>query len=96
MLRPGVVLFGEPLPRLAVERLEEELARGFDLVFTIGTTSLFPYIAEPVALAASAGIPTVEINPERTAVSHLVDYRLRGDAATLLPRIVAGARAREG
>ncbi|MFC4487095.1 SIR2 family NAD-dependent protein deacylase [Tepidiphilus baoligensis] len=96
VLRPGVVLFGEPLPRLAVEWLEEELARGFDLVFSIGTTSLFPYIAEPVALAASAGVPTVEINPERTAVSHLVDYRLRGDAAALLPRIVAGAGARGG
>lgn len=58
--------------------------------------SLFPYIAEPVALAASAGIPTIEINPEPTAVSHLVDYRLRGDAAQILPRIVETARSREG
>ena len=65
-------------------------------MFSVGTTSLFPYIAEPVALAASAGIPTIEINPEPTAVSHLVDYRLRGDAAQILPRIVETARSREG
>lgn len=96
VLRPSAVLFGEALPPQALARLDEELARGFDLVFTIGTTSVFPYIAEPVALAASAGIPTIEINPESTAVSHLVDYRLRGDAAALLPRIVETARSREG
>ena len=96
VLRPSAVLFGEALPPAALARLDEELARGFDLVFTIGTTSLFPYIAEPVALAASAGIPTIEINPEPTAVSHLVDYRLRGDAAQILPRIVETARSREG
>ena len=96
VLRPSAVLFGEPLPPEALTRLDEELARGFDLVFSVGTTSLFPYIAEPVALAASAGIPTIEINPEPTAVSHLVNYRLRGDAAQILPRIVETARSREG
>jgi len=58
-----VVLFGEMLPMHAVNRLYEELEQGFDLVFSIGTTSVFPYIAGPVMEAKRIGIPTVEINP---------------------------------
>jgi NAD-dependent deacetylase len=41
-LRPDVVLFGELLPLSKVETLERELLRGFDVVFSIGTTSVFP------------------------------------------------------
>ena len=48
LLRPEVVLFGEALPRQAVDRLLAVLEVGVDLVFSIGTTSVFPYIAEPV------------------------------------------------
>jgi NAD-dependent deacetylase len=51
-LRPDVVLFGELLPSAKVSTMERELERGFDMVFTIGTTSLFPYIARPVLEAA--------------------------------------------
>jgi NAD-dependent deacetylase len=38
-------LFGELLPIDKLELLRRELAVGFDLVFTVGTTSVFPYIA---------------------------------------------------
>ena len=41
-LRPDIVLFGEPLPAGAVERLEHVLETGLDLVVSIGTTSVFP------------------------------------------------------
>ncbi len=88
ILRPGVVLFGEALPQRALDRLDAELQQGFDMVFTIGTSSLFPYIAEPVVLAAEAGIPTVEINPEETEISHLVRYRVAGNAAEVLPALL--------
>ena len=33
------------------------------MVFAIGTTAVFPYVAHPVMAAARARIPTVEINP---------------------------------
>ncbi len=88
VLRPGVVLFGEALPQEALDRLDAELNQGFDLVFSIGTSSLFPYIVEPVILAAEAGIPTVEINPEETEISHVVEYRLAGNAAEVLPALL--------
>jgi NAD-dependent deacetylase len=51
VLRPDVVLFGETLPGPGIRRLKAELREGFDLVFSIGTTSVFPYIAFPVELA---------------------------------------------
>src|SRR5262245_24095661 len=63
IVRPEVVLFGERLPRDAVAALEHELDRGFDLVVSIGTTSVFPYIAAPVVVARRAQCDTVEINP---------------------------------
>lgn len=87
--RPAVVLFGEALPRAAVARLEEELERGFDAVFSIGTTSVFPYVAAPVLLARARGAGTVEVNPARTGVSHAVDVRLRCGAAAAMDAVLA-------
>ena len=59
----NVVLFGEELPASALLRLEHALDAGFDLVCSVGTTSVFPYIAAPVYWARRVGVPTVEINP---------------------------------
>jgi NAD-dependent deacetylase len=75
-----------PLDRARV--LERELMRGFDAVFSIGTTSVFPYIAEPVIDARRRGALTVEINPGASEVSHIVDYRLRAGAAVAMDAIV--------
>jgi NAD-dependent deacetylase len=87
IVRPEVVLFGEMLPRRAIAALDRELGRGFDLVVSIGTTSVFPYIAAPVELARRAGRDTVEINPGTTAVSHVVAHRVRSRAAVALDAI---------
>lgn len=87
VMRPGVVLFGEMLPmdRLAV--LERELERGFDLVMTVGTSSLFPYIASPVIAAHYDGKPTIEINPQETSVTPVATVRLASRAAPALDAI---------
>ncbi len=87
-IRPTVVLFGEALPQRAVGRLLDELERGFDVVFSIGTSSLFPYIAEPVIRASQAGVPTVEINPEPTELSPLFDFGFREGATGVLQRLL--------
>ena len=83
-IRPDVVLFGELLPRGKVDVLQRELRIGFDVVFSIGTTSLFPYIAQPVLEAKLFGRPTVEINPGPTLVSEEVDVKLPMRAAEAL------------
>jgi NAD-dependent deacetylase len=87
LVRPRVVLFGEALPSHAIQHLYRELDQGFDLVFSIGTTSVFPYIAGPVAQASQMGIPTVEINPADTNVTRFVDYKLTSGAAVSLRAI---------
>ena len=84
VVRPQVVLFGEMLPESAIDRLEAELRRGFDVVFSIGTTSVFPYIAAPVHVANRMGGTTVEINPGTSEVSDAVHVRLRAGAAITL------------
>lgn len=87
--RPDVVLFGEALPRGAVDALEHALARGFDAVVVVGTSAAFPYVQLPVLEAASAGATTVEINPERTALSSVVQHHVAARAAPALHAIGA-------
>lgn len=85
--RPRVVLFGEMLPEPALLRLQAVMDEGVDAVLSIGTTSVFPYIAAPVLMARRRGIPSIEINPGRTEVSDLVGLRLRERAAVVLPEL---------
>ncbi len=87
-LRPQVVLFGEALPQLELEHYYRELNSGFDAVFSVGTTSVFPYIAGPVVWAAEEGTPTVEINPGDTQVSSLVTVHVRSGAAAAMQALM--------
>lgn len=84
IVRPEVVLFGEMLPAAAVGRMHRAFAQPFDVVFSIGTTSVFPYIATPVIDQARSGGFAVEINPGESAVSRLVTHRIRSGAASAL------------
>ncbi|MCP4872812.1 MAG: NAD-dependent deacylase [Proteobacteria bacterium] len=88
IVRPRVVLFEEMLPSAGIDALGRELAAGFDLVVIIGTTAVFPYIAGPVFQAARAGLPTVEINPGRSEVTHYVQHRVEQGAAEALTAIL--------
>jgi NAD-dependent deacetylase len=76
VMRPNVVLFGEMLPDSAVQDLHREMMRGFDLVFSIGTTSVFPYISQPVFEARRWNAKVIEVNPGFTEVSAFVNYKL--------------------
>ncbi len=87
LVRPDVVLFGEPIGTSGLDRLREEIEKGFDVVFSIGTTSVFPYIQAPVQLAKARGDACVEINPCETTVSSIVDYRLAMKAGEALESI---------
>jgi NAD-dependent deacetylase len=87
VVRPQVVLFGERLPSGKVEMIMEEWQQDFDIVFSVGTTSVFPYIAQPVMYAKSNGIPTVEINPGDTHVTNLVDFKVASGAAETLDEL---------
>ncbi|MCE5252096.1 NAD-dependent deacylase [bacterium] len=86
-MRPEVVLFGEMLPFDKTGKIEQVWREGFDIVFSVGTTSVFPYIVQPVLLGRRMGIPTVEINPGNTQVSDAVDIKIAGKAAATLDEI---------
>lgn len=86
-VRPNVVLFGERLPEKELNQLYQQLRQGFDLVFSIGTTSVFPYIAEPILRARDWRALTVEINPCETEVSQYVDVKIPTNAKPALQAI---------
>lgn len=88
MARPDVVLYEESLPVLVLESFVREQERGFDVVFSVGTTSLFPYVSQPIWSAARRGVPVVEINPERTVISSLANYRFAGPAGETLQQLM--------
>jgi NAD-dependent deacetylase len=89
IVRPDVVLFGEMLQARQVAMYDLETKRGFDLVFSIGTTSVFPYVAAPVLDAYHFRKPTVEINPGETDVTEFATVKLRLGAAAALDAIWA-------
>ncbi|MEZ4365599.1 MAG: NAD-dependent protein deacylase [Kofleriaceae bacterium] len=93
LLRPDIVLFGESLPHAPFTQLQAELEQGFDLVVAVGCTAMFPYIARPVLVAKSEGTPTIEITPQTTDLSEIVDLRLRSTPAAAMRRVWAAYKA---
>jgi len=85
--RPDVVFFGEMLPEDKLNLMQRELDRGFDIYFSIGTTSVFPYIRHPMAVAEDLGRPTVEINPDKTEISDWISIKISLGAAEALDMI---------
>jgi NAD-dependent deacetylase len=90
VMRPEVVLFEEALPQEKLSALRRELAQGFDAYFSVGTTSVFAYIAEPMLHAARSGRLTVEVNPQETEVSPVVDVRFACGAVRALGAVFGG------
>jgi NAD-dependent deacetylase len=86
-LRPDMPLFGEPLPSDPFTRLQAELDVGFDMVFSIGVGTMFPYLARPLLLARSEGIPTIEIGAATTELSDVVDFRFQDTPSKVLGAI---------
>jgi NAD-dependent deacetylase len=90
LLRPGVVWFGEPLPWESFEQAVA-MARRARLVLVAGTSGMVHPAASIPEIARDAGAYVVEINPERTPLSHLAEERFEGPAGTVLPRILEAA-----
>lgn len=94
VIRPDVVLFGEMLDRRKLATLDRETESGFDLVFAVGTSALFPYVIEPIMLAHKAGVPTVEINPDETDLADIIAIKITSGAAETLDAIWTRYQAR--
>lgn len=89
LMRPGVVWFGEQLPRDELQRVETYLERGdCDLVIVAGTTATFGYIVDWALRASRGSGELIEVNPEETPLSRFAARLVREPAAIALPRIV--------
>jgi len=88
MLRPGVVWFGEALPRNAW-RDAEAAARSADLFLVIGTSAVVYPAAGLAQIAKSSGARVVEINIAETVLSEGIDSFLQGPSGELLPQLIA-------
>jgi NAD-dependent deacetylase len=90
-MRPGVVWFGEQLPRNELQRVESYLDRGAcDLVIVAGTTATFGYIIDWALRASPERFrgELIEVNPEETPLSRFATRLVREPAAIALPHIV--------
>ena len=92
IVRPRIILFGEALPEKQLITLHQEMALGFDVVLSVGTTSLFPYILEPMLRARSWGALSVEVNPEETPATLVSDVVFRDSAAAWFETLLGKLR----
>lgn len=89
-VRPGVVWFGEMLPRRQW-LLACEAARRCEVFFCIGTSSMVQPAASLTDLAITGGATTIQVNPNSTEFDDAVTYALRGSAGAVLPQLIADA-----
>jgi NAD-dependent deacetylase len=89
LLRPDVVWFGESLPVDALERAMLA-AETCELFLVVGTSTLVQPAASLPLVAKGRGAAVIEVNPDPTPISHLVDVSLRGKAGEILPALLAG------
>jgi NAD-dependent deacetylase len=85
-VRPGVVWFGESLPHAIFEQASRAASR-CDVFFSVGTSALVYPAASLPMIARDQGAYVVEINPEETPLSSMMDEVLLGRSGEILPRI---------
>ena len=88
LVRPGVVWFGEELPKAALAAAVEA-ASACDVLLTVGTSGVVYPAAELPRIAAHAGASVIQVNPEPTRLDQFCAVNLRGSAAEVLPALVA-------
>ncbi len=87
LLRPGVVWFGEGIDPVVLE--QSIAATSCDVFLTVGTSAVVYPAAGLVLEARDQGAFTVEINPEITPGSRVVDLSIQQPAEEALPAIEA-------
>jgi NAD-dependent deacetylase len=91
VLKPGVVFFGELLPRVAIDRAHE-VAREASLCLVVGSTLEVHPVAELPLETMRAGGRLAIVNRGPTALDGRATIRLEGLAGELLPQVVAWLR----
>lgn len=92
VMKPDVVLFGEAIPRDALEAADRA-AESADVVIVVGTSATVYPAAELPLIAKRNGAYIIECNLEPTDFTGAItDAFLQGPSGTLLPRLVDAVR----
>ena len=88
ILKPNVVLFEEPLPTSEWQKAVQ-LSSNCDVMFIVGSSlnvspaNMLPYYA------AKNNAVIIEINPNATEMTHIMDFSIRASAIVVLPKILS-------
>jgi len=86
-IRPDVVWFGEQLPVEAIQEAEQYSASA-DVLFSVGTSAIVYPAAGLPRTAKAHDAYVVEINPEDTDISTIVDETIREPSGKALPELL--------
>ena len=89
-MRPDVVLFGESLDEDALQTAYDKAAT-CDVCIVVGTSAVVYPAANIPLIANREGAFVIEINPQETDLTPLVDLSLRGAAGEILPELLPRA-----
>ncbi len=87
LLRPHIVWFGESLDLNDLRHCHQAL-QATDCLLVVGTSGVVYPAAGFASVAKDAGAVVIEINPDPTPQSDLVDLALRGRAKDLVPALL--------
>ena len=87
ILRPSVIFFGEPLNQEIWEKAEY-ISYNCDVMFIVGTSlNVGPVNQLPLYAKRNESI-LIEVNPEPSIFSELMDYSIQGSATEVLPQLL--------
>jgi NAD-dependent deacetylase len=87
VLRPSIILFGEPLDQHVWEQAEQ-ISKNCDVMFIIGTSLNVGPVNQLPLYAKRNNAILVEVNPEPTIFTDLMDYSIQGSATAILPQLL--------
>lgn len=95
IVKMDTVMFGEPIPPDVLQSSRAEALR-CDCMLLIGTSGVVYPAAGLALIAKRRSAALIEVNPNKTELSDIVDIALRGTAGEILPQIVNRVKRLQG
>jgi NAD-dependent deacetylase len=87
VLKPAVILYGEPLNQQVWENAEQ-ISNNCNVMFIVGTSLNVRPVNQLPLYAKRNGSILIEVNPESTIFTELMDYSIQGSATEILPQLL--------
>jgi NAD-dependent deacetylase len=91
LVRPDVVWFGEALPESHLSRAFHE-ADTCDVMLVVGTSgAVYPAAWLPIRAAQHSAF-VIEVNPNRSDLTRMMNIHLQGPSGAILPELISAVR----